>query len=60
MFLEYNPQNKILRVNVLRGYSLAARDLPSRLADPYFKLSIYPKWFNQGPFQSSPEICKFI
>uniref|UniRef100_A0A7M5V486 Uncharacterized protein n=1 Tax=Clytia hemisphaerica TaxID=252671 RepID=A0A7M5V486_9CNID len=56
MFLEYNPQNKILRVNVLRGYSLAARDLPSRKADPYFKLSIHPKWFNQGPFQSSPEI----
>jgi len=55
MFLKYSAANKILRFNVLRGYQLAPRDIPSMKANPYFTLAIHPKWYNQGPFQSSPE-----
>ncbi|XP_057303936.1 laminin subunit alpha-1-like isoform X1 [Hydractinia symbiolongicarpus] len=55
MFLPYVPQNSIVRVNVLRGYHLVPRDYPSLKSDPYFKLSIFPRWFNQGPLESAPK-----
>ena len=58
MFLKYNPDNKILRVNALRAYQLSARDLPSNKADPYFKIGIKPGWFGQSPYQSSIELRK--
>ena len=60
MFLQYNPQNSIVRVNVLRGYHLVPRDVPFLTSDPYFKLSISPKWFNQGPLESAPKYGRFI
>ena len=58
MFLKYNPDNKILRVNALRAYQLPARDLPTKKADPYFKIGIKPGWFGQSMYQSSIELRK--
>ena len=55
MFLQYNKANSIIRINILRGYQLAPRDFPAKKSDPFFKLSIYPKWYQQGPLESSPK-----
>ena len=55
LFLQYNPQNSIVRINVLRGYSLVPRDYGTMKSDPYFRLSISPKWFSQRPQVSEPK-----
>ena len=58
LFLQYNPQNSMVRVNVLRGYSLVARDYGSMTSDPYFRISIEPSWFAQSAQESEPKYGK--
>eukprot|EP00794_Sanderia_malayensis_P010016 gene10016-11039_t len=44
-----------LTVKVLKATGLAARDFPSMLSDPYFRVSLVPNWGNAG-FKTSPII----
>ncbi|XP_065671411.1 laminin subunit alpha-1 isoform X3 [Hydra vulgaris] len=55
MFMQYNPQNSMVRVNVLRGYQLVARDYPSMTSNPFFTLKISPSWWDQGTLESAPK-----